>query len=214
MQADATPSLRPFSAQSLLRWVYLLALFAVLSAAGGCAGLPPGADYPKTQSTALEHPEETRLGKQFATGAQTHEGKSAFRLIPSGIDGFLLRAQMMDAAQKTIDMQYYIFRSDETGKLLQDAILRAADRGVRVRLLIDDIDNVGEDAQVEALDAHPNIEVRLFNPLRYRGPSKMLRGAELILWAPRLDHRMHNKLMVIDNSIALVGGRNIGDEYF
>lgn len=214
MHAAATPSLRPQTAQSLTRWVPLLLLLALLSVAGGCAGLPPGANFPKTQSTALEHPEETKLGKQFADAAQAHNGQSAFRLVPSGVDGFLLRAQMIDAAQKTIDMQYYIFRADETGKLLQDAILRAADRGVRVRLLIDDIDNFGEDAQVEALDAHPNIEVRLFNPLRYRGDSKIVRGAEILLWLPRLDYRMHNKLMVVDNAVCLVGGRNVGDEYF
>ncbi|HEY4373426.1 MAG TPA: phospholipase D family protein, partial [Burkholderiales bacterium] len=215
MQADATPSLRPQTlTPRALRWISLLLLLAVLGVTGGCAGLPPGADLPKTQSVALEHPEETKLGKQFADASQAHGGQSAFRLVPAGIDGFLLRAQMMDAAQKTIDMQYYIFRADETGKLLIDAILRAADRGVRVRLLIDDIDNVGEDAQVEALDAHPNIEVRLFNPLRYRGDSKIIRGAEILLWLRRLDYRMHNKLMVVDNAVCLVGGRNIGDAYF
>ena len=197
-----------------LRWVYSLALLAALGVGGGCAGLPPGAHFPKADSIALEHPEATPLGAQFAAAAQAHAGQSAFRLVPVGVDGFLLRAQMIDAAQKTLDMQYYIFKADETGKLLMEAMLRAADRGVRVRLLVDDLDNLGQDSQVEALDAHPNIEVRLFNPLRYRGKVKAIRGAEMLLWSPRVDHRMHNKLMVIDNSIALVGGRNIGDEYF
>ncbi|HEX4327808.1 MAG TPA: phospholipase D family protein [Burkholderiales bacterium] len=211
MHAAATPS---SGLPRALRWIYLFALLALLGAAGGCAGLPPGANFPKSQSIALEHPETTPLGKQFAAAAQAHPGQSAFRLVPVGVDGFLLRAQMIDAAQKTLDMQYYIFKADETGKLLMDAMLRAADRGVRVRLLVDDLDNLGQDSQVEALDAHQNIEVRLFNPLRYRGKVKAIRGMEMLLWAPRIDHRMHNKLMVIDNSIALVGGRNIGDEYF
>jgi len=204
-----------------LRALTLTLLLALLCLAGGCAGLPPGASYPKSESVALEHPEETVLGKHFADAAQAHANSapnggtlSALRLVPAGVDGFLLRAQLIDQAQKTLDMQYYIFRADETGKLLLGGLLRAADRGVRVRLLVDDLDNLGQDSQVEALDAHPNIEVRLFNPLRYRGQNKLLRVTEILLWSPRLDYRMHNKLMVVDNAVALVGGRNIGDEYF
>ena len=198
-------------------WIHallLLACLAGLGSLGGCAGLPPGANYPKTESLALERPRETVLGKQFADAAQVHGGLSAFRLVPAGFEGYLLRAQMLDAAQKTIDMQYYIFHADESGKLLLDAILRAADRGVRVRMLIDDVDNFGEDAQLEALDAHPNIEVRLYNPLRYRGQATVLRYLDLVFNARRMNHRMHNKQLVIDNAIALVGGRNVGDEYF
>ncbi|HEX4327809.1 MAG TPA: phospholipase D-like domain-containing protein, partial [Burkholderiales bacterium] len=197
---------------ALRRYATLLLLLACL---GGCAGLPPGADFHKSQSSALATPAiQTLLGRHFADAARAHGGNSGFRLVPSGFEGYLLRAQMFDAAQKTIDMQYYIFHADDSGKLLLDAILRAADRGVRVRLLVDDVESTGQDAQVEALSAHPNIEVRLFNPLRYRGNFKLLRGLELLFNAPRLDYRMHNKQLVIDNTAALVGGRNIGDEYF
>jgi putative cardiolipin synthase len=194
----------------------LLALCLLVAAAtlGGCASLPPGVGYPKTVSTALEHPEQTRLGRQFAAAAPLHPGLSAFRLVPTGVDGFLLRAQMIARAEQTLDLQYFIFRADETGKLLTDALLRAADRGVRVRLLIDDADNTGQDAQIEALDAHPNIEVRLYNPLAYRGNAQFLRWAEELIHRPRLDYRMHNKQMLVDNAIALVGGRNVGDDYF
>jgi putative cardiolipin synthase len=198
----------------LLRWLALLLLAATLGPLGGCAGLPPGADYPKSESVALQTPEATPLGKQFAAAGQARPGLSAFRLVPGGFEGYLLRAQMLDAATRTIDMQYYIFHADESGKLLIEAILRAADRGVRVRMMIDDVDNFGEDAQIEALDAHPNIEVRLFNPLRYRGHSNLLRFTELFFSVRRLNFRMHNKQLLIDNSVVLVGGRNIGDEYF
>ncbi|MDB5804989.1 MAG: phospholipase D/Transphosphatidylase [Betaproteobacteria bacterium] len=196
-----------------LRWVALTLLLLVCL--GGCAGLPPGADFAKTKSTALATPAmQTELGRRFGQAAHAHNELSGFRLVPSGFEGYLMRVQMLDAAQKTVDMQYYIFKADDSGKLVLEAILRAADRGVRVRLLVDDVDNTGQDAQIEALDAHPNIEMRLFNPLRYRGNLKLLRGLELLFNAPRLDYRMHNKQLVIDNTAALVGGRNIGDEYF
>jgi putative cardiolipin synthase len=198
----------------LPRWLVLAALLGVLAITGGCAGLPPGHDYPKSESIALENPQATPLGKQFADAGRAHPGQSAFRLVPAGFEGYLLRAQMIDAATRTIDLQYYIFHADESGKLLIDSILRAADRGVRVRMMIDDVDNYGEDAQIEALDAHPNIEVRLFNPLSYRGSSDLLRYLNLVVNAPRLNFRMHNKQLLIDNSIVLVGGRNVGDEYF
>ena len=196
------------------RFLLLALLLLVLSVAGGCAGLPPGHDYPKSESIALAEHAQTPLGKQFAEGAKANGGQSAFRLVPAGFEGYLLRAQMIDAATKTIDLQYYIFHADESGKLLIEALLRAADRGVRVRMMIDDVDNYGEDSQIEALDAHPNIEVRLFNPLKYRGASNWRRYVELVFNAPRLNFRMHNKQLLIDNSIVLVGGRNIGDEYF
>lgn len=180
----------------------------------GCATLPPGSDYPKIVSTALLHPGDTRLGQTFAQAARQNEGSSGFRIIPVGADGFLLRMQMINAAQSTIDVQYFIFRGDETGKLLTGALIAAADRGVRVRILVDDGDTVEGDEQISLLTAHSSVEVRLFNPFAYRGHIEFLKGAEFMLNAARLDYRMHNKLLVIDNSIALMGGRNIGDQYF
>lgn len=180
----------------------------------GCASLPPGADFPRTASTALERPEDTRLGRQFDSAARQHEGDSAFRLVSVGVDGFLVRAQMMNAAERTLDLEYYIFRQDETGQLLTDALLRAADRGVRVRVLVDDGETLQGDEKIAALSAHPEIEIRIFNPFVYRGHVELFRGIEFALNAARLDYRMHNKLFVVDNAIALIGGRNIGDEYF
>ncbi len=189
---------------------------AVLIAAfvAGCSTLPPGADFPKSYSTALQQPELTRLGRQFADAAQAHPGTSAFRMLAVGFDGFLARIQMIDAAERTLDLQYFIFRADETGKLLADAVLRAADRGVRVRLMLDDGEALPGDEWMAALDAHKHIEVRFYNPFSYRGPSRVKRAIEFAFNSSRLDYRMHNKLMVVDNAIALVGGRNVGNQYF
>jgi cardiolipin synthase C len=189
----------------------------ILVAAGllaGCASLPPGAGFQKTESSALAHPEQTRFGRQFEQMAKAHGGNSGFRLISNGVDGLLTRAQMINSAEKTLDLQYFIFRADQTGQLLTDALLRSADRGVRVRLLVDDVDTLPGDGQIRALDAHPNIEVRIFNPFLYRGSSEAAKALEFIFNKQRLDYRMHNKLFVADNSIALLGGRNVGDEYF
>ena len=180
----------------------------------GCVSLQPGTSFPKSVSVALLHPEETHLGARFDDAALAHPGDSAFRIISVGVDGFLMRAQVIDAAEKTLDLQYFIFRGDETGRLLTDGLLRAADRGVRVRVLVDDGDTMAGDEQILALDAHPNIQVRVFNPFAYRGHSTMRRALEFMFHASRLNYRMHNKLLVADNAVALVGGRNIGNQYF
>lgn len=180
----------------------------------GCASLQPGADYPRSVSVALVRPEETGLGARFDSAALVHGGDSAFRIISVGVDGFLLRAQMIDAAEKTLDLQYFIFHGDETGRLLTDALLRAAERGVRVRILIDDGDTIAGDEQLLELAAHPGIEIRIFNPFAYRGHQIALRAIEFGFDGSRLDYRMHNKLLIADNALALIGGRNIGNHYF
>jgi putative cardiolipin synthase len=189
-----------------------MALLATLVV--GCSTLPPGSDFPKTTSTALAHPEVTSVGGKFAEASRLHGGTSGFRIVTVGVDGFLIRAQMINAAERTLDLQYFIFRGEETGRLLTDALLRAADRGVRVRLLVDDGSTIAGDERIIALDAHPSIEVRIFNPFAYRGHQSALRAVELLFNHSRLDYRMHNKLMVAANSVALVGGRNIGNQYF
>ncbi len=192
--------------------VFIFVLVAAF--AGGCSTLPPGSSFPKTVSWAIAAPEQTRLGRQFADAASQHPGTSAFRMVTVGVDGFLARVQMINAAERTLDLQYFIFRADETGKLLAEAVLRAADRGVRVRLLLDDGEAKPGDEQTAALDAHPQIEIRAYNPFSYRGPSVFMRALEFAFNSSRLDYRMHNKLMVVDNAIAIVGGRNVGDQYF
>lgn len=191
---------------------WLAAFCAVLVSA--CATMPPGANYPKIASTALANPEVTDVGRKVEAQAKAHPGLSGFRLFASGSDAFTLRAQMADRAQRTLDVQYFIFKDDDTGQLLMSAMLHAASRGVRVRVLMDDTEARGQDDRVTLLAASPNVEVRLYNPFYYRGPIALIRFAEFALTMSRLDYRMHNKLMVADNAIGVVGGRNVGDEYF
>jgi putative cardiolipin synthase len=181
----------------------------------GCATLPlPGSDYPKSATNALTHPEQTRLGRQFAAASAAHPGLSAFRLLPVGIDSFLLRMEMAQQAERTLDVQYFVIENDDTGQLILESLLQAADRGVRVRLLLDDEGSLGRVGKLKPLAAHPNIELRVFNPAAYRGPIEALHDLELISDASRLNYRMHNKLFVVDNEVGIIGGRNIGDAYF
>jgi putative cardiolipin synthase len=180
----------------------------------GCASLPPGSDYPKTTSNALTRPEQTRIGKLMAAVKAEHPGTSGFKLLPVGIDSFLLRMEMAEAAERTLDVEYFLIQSDDTGQLLIEALLKAADRGVRVRVLLDDAGSFGRDAQIRTLAGYPNVELRLFNPFAYRGNIEFLHVAEYMGDGSRLNYRMHNKLIVVDNEIGIVGGRNVGDEYF
>jgi putative cardiolipin synthase len=191
-------------------------LCAALSGAilGGCASLPPGSSYPKARSLSWSEPQTTRFGRQYAYASDQHPGRSGFRIFNVGIDGFLLRLELINSAERTLDLQYYIFRGDESGGLLAEALARAADRGVRLRLLVDDGDTVPGDEKLFALVGRAGVEIRVFNPWAYRGHSKVIRNTEFILRHSRLDYRMHNKLFVADGAVALLGGRNIGDQYF
>jgi putative cardiolipin synthase len=195
-----------------MRFFFNCLLFACCLS--GCASLPPGSDYPKTATVALTEQEATSIGKQFASASHERGTNSAYRIISVGVDGFLMRMEMINAAERTLDLQYYIFHGDESGRLLTDALIRAAGRGVRVRLLLDDGETLPGDEQIFAIADRPNVEVRVFNPFAYRGHNQLIRATEYLFNHSRLDYRMHNKLLVADNSIALVGGRNIGDQYF
>jgi cardiolipin synthase C len=162
---------------------------------------------------ALSRPEETSLGAQVAAQARRHPGLSGFHVLDANIEAFQARAQLADAAQKTLDVQSHIILGDTTGRLLAQRILAAADRGVRVRILADDINLVFRDSWITRLDAHPNIELRVFNPFLGARTSWLLILRDLAE-AGRLTRRMHNKLFVADNAVAIMGGRNIGDEYY
>lgn len=143
----------------------------------------------------------------------SHPGQSGLALLSSNLHAFAVRAYTARHAQRSLDLQYYYWKDDLTGGLLSREVLGAADRGVRVRLILDDINARGYDPNYLALDSHPNIEVRLFNPSWARAFG-LQRGIELILRAVRTTRRMHNKAWISDGRLAIVGGRNIGDAYF
>jgi cardiolipin synthase C len=153
---------------------------------------------------------ETRLGAVCTPLTRTHRGLSGIVPLREGRDAFAARVLLADAAERTLDVQYYIWRNDMSGTLLLDALRRAANRGVHVRLLLDDNNTIGLDAIIAELDAHPNIEVRLFNPFRHR----RWRIVDFITDFGRANRRMHNKSFTADNQVTIVGGRNVGDEYF
>jgi putative cardiolipin synthase len=174
----------------------------------------PGSSFPKQETKALDPAVETHLRQAFEPAVRTAGGNSGFRLLSLGIDGLLARTELIDAAERTLDLQYYIFHADESGDVVVTALLRAADRGVRVRILVDEGEAVRGDEKILALAAYPHIEVRVFNPFRYRGYNRAMRNLDFLIEKRRLDYRMHNKLLVADNAVALIGGRNIGDQYF
>jgi cardiolipin synthase C len=161
-------------------------------------------------STAFSDHEGTTLGKQSAELSAQHPGKSGFVIIRYGRPAFTSRVALTELAEKSLDLQYYIWEADATGRILAERLVRAADRGVRVRVLLDDINLSGRDARIAALNAHPNIEIRLFNPFANR----KLRALDFLTDLRRVNHRMHNKVMIADNAVAIVGGRNIGNHYF
>ena len=124
------------------------------------------------------------------------------------------RLLLADMAEETLDMQYFIWKGDASGELLLDRVIKAADRGVRVRILVDDIYLIGADRTIAALSQHSKIEMRMFNPAQHRTGSTAMRGLEFLGRIKQMNHRMHNKLIVADNRFIIVGGRNIGNEYF
>jgi putative cardiolipin synthase len=138
---------------------------------------------------------------------------TGFLLLDDNLDAFAARALGARNAGRSLDLLYYMWKDDLTGDLLAQEVIAAADRGVRVRLLLDDINTRDRDPIYVALDSHENIEVRLFNPTRARGGG-LQRGIELILRLGSTNRRMHNKAWIADGRVAIVGGRNVGDAYF
>ena len=174
----------------------------------------PGRDYPRPTTSPPVEAANPALLQPFVAEERAHAAESGFRLYAVGVDGLLLRLELIEAAHSSLDLQYYIFHGDESGKLITEALARAAARGVRVRVLVDDTETVAGDEQLYGLAGAKNVEVRIFNPWRYRGHNNVFRGIEYLFSHRRLDFRMHNKLLITDRAVALVGGRNIGDEYF
>ena len=184
------------------------ALLLVALVSGGCASLPPL--EPRTPSTALTETADTSLGKAVRAADPNREGESGIYALPQGRDAFAARIALARAAERSLDVQYYIWHADVTGFLLLQELWDAAERGVRVRLLIDDNGVKGLDPVIAVFDAHPNIEVRLYNPYANR----CFKALGYITHFKRLNRRMHNKSFTADAQLTVVGGRNVGDEYF
>ena len=182
---------------------------ALCSVAAGCA-LPPLDGRSESLAFTQAETADTTLGQALGSEQEAHAGLSGILTLAAARDAFAARMLMVEAAERSLDVQYYIWRNDVTGTLLLDALLRAAERGVRVRLLLDDNGIAGLDQTLSTLDQHPNIEVRLFNPFSLR-KAKML---GYLTHFSRANRRMHNKSLTVDNQATIIGGRNIGDEYF
>ncbi len=186
----------------------LFPLIVTVASLCGCASLPTG--YEQPESFAIRDASQTTLGQQLTPITAQHPNQSGFFPLISGSDALVARAALMEAAERTLDVQYYIWHDDPSGRVLVELLLRAADRGVRVRLLLDDLDTAGKDFALTAVNAHPNIEIRLYNPFANRSS----RGVDFVTDLKRVNRRMHNKSLTVDNQATIVGGRNVGNEYF
>ena len=184
----------------------VLVAFVVLMTA--CAALPSPKD--RVETTAYADTTQTRLGRAVAPGVVANPSMTGIHRLPDPRDAFATRVLLAGAAEKSLDVQYFIWNGDHVGYFLFQALWQAAERGVRVRLLLDDLNTKGLDPTIAALDAHPNIEVRLYNPFVNRDS----RGLNFLTDFTRVNRRMHNKSFTADNQVTVVGGRNIADEYF
>jgi phosphatidylserine/phosphatidylglycerophosphate/cardiolipin synthase-like enzyme len=188
----------------------IVAAAAVLILAG-CVGLPQ--HVKKSPSGALSTPDTTTLGR-IVEHCDARHNLSGIRLLTSGDEALASLIALADRAERTLDIQYYLIHEDDSSRLFLYHLRQAAERGVRVRLLVDDLNTAGEDRRFMHLGQHANIEVRVFNPFpggRFATWTRFVASASDI---PRINHRMHNKLFIADNAIAITGGRNIGDQYF
>jgi cardiolipin synthase C len=189
----------------ILSFVVAVSLTSLIT---GCTSLPSLEG--RIATSALADTVETRLGRAVAPSIAANPGKTGIHALPDPRDAFAARVLLAATTEKSIDVQYFIWHGDQVGYLLFEAIWQAADRGVRVRLLLDDLNTRGLDSTIAALDAHPNIEVRLYNPMVQREA----RALNFMTDFTRVNRRMHNKSFTADNQVSVVGGRNIGNEYF
>ncbi|SDZ96290.1 phosphatidylserine/phosphatidylglycerophosphate/cardiolipin synthase family protein [Variovorax sp. YR216] len=190
--------------------ILLLLVFAVLA---GCASLPATVERPVSQ--ARTDVADTRLAAVAAASVDAQDTHlSGLRLLPAGDQAFEARIALVRTAEKSVDAQYYQIADDASGRQFLRELSNAADRGVRVRVLVDDLHAAGQDALLAGFASHPGIEVRMFNPLAVRDGSVGRRVFFSMNEFSRINRRMHNKLFVADGAFAISGGRNIADEYF
>jgi putative cardiolipin synthase len=199
--------------ESSLRFLRIFAaipvlLFLLALCLCGCASLPkPQPEWSVRQPLDTSN---TTWARTEAKAAAEHPGVSGVELVPYGFDALSARLALADTAERSLDLQYYMWTPDGSGRLLAERVLQAADRGVRVRLLLDDIGGSTSDDVLVALSSHTNVEVRIFNPIANR----TFRTLSMLFDLHRVTRRMHNKSFTVDRSVAILGGRNVSDRYF
>ena len=186
----------------------VLALVVLCLAVVGCTNVP--FDTPKVASYAADRPVGRLVGTDVESELASRSEHSALIPLADGNDALGARIGMIEAAKHSIDMQYFLLKPDLVGAILTAALLDAADRGVRVRFLLDDVFTTASDRELAVLDAHPNVELRLMNPLSRKSPKFW----NFLFDFNRVNRRMHNKSMTVDRALGIVGGRNVADEYY
>jgi len=179
------------------------ALLVLTGFFSGCATV--SLDQPKQHSTTITNVDDTTFGKTAKDWSAAHQGLSGFYPLEQGMDALGARLRLAERAKKSIDLQYFLMKDDTAGAVISNALLQAANRGVKIRFLIDDIFTTFPDRFFQLLNQHPNIEIRIFNPLSRRGIDTL----NLVWNFKQANRRMHNKSFTVDNSISVVGGRNI-----
>lgn len=219
-EADLDPG---FCRRRLGEWYLLQRLLVVALLGAGlaaCATLPPSPPLGKLGLAEPPHPGGPLEKVERHVSAEFGPTRSGFNLLTSNEDGLRWRLALIDSAQHTLDLQYYVWWGDESGVLLMNRVVDAAERGVKVRLILDDLSTILNDEShpklrdqtMALLNSHPNIEIRLFNAWHQRGIAG--RGVEMLTQMERINHRMHNKQIIADNRATIIGGRNLGNEYF
>jgi putative cardiolipin synthase len=205
----------PFCSSSLRQlhcafWAWLLLITIQIT---GCTA-PSLKYFHRTPSYGLPDTADSSLSRLFKAPSENHPGQSGLKILDKGEQALLWRGALTDTAEKSIDAQYYIWHDDNVGTIAAQRLLQAADRGVRVRVLLDDFPLNTDPYYLAHLDAHPNIHIRVYNPLGAPYGVKQIRPLSLLRDFKGLNRRMHNKVFVADGTVAIVGGRNIGDEYY
>ncbi|VVP18765.1 Cardiolipin synthase C [Pseudomonas fluorescens] len=205
-QAETTPVEVEDNSLPMSRFIPVMLLALLLA---GCATTRLPHEFSEAIAAS-----DSAFGRSIQAQATTHEGRSGFRLLPNSSEAFRARAELIRNAQKSVDLQYYIVHNGLSTRALVREMLLAADRGVRIRILLDDTASDGQVEVIATLAVHPNIHIRVFNPLHLGRSTTVTRTMGRLLDLSQQHRRMHNKLWLADNSAAIVGGRNLGDEYF